>query len=75
MARPHGHDVGGEAFLHLVAHGGERVDETGHRTGRQAQQIRIWLGEGKDVFIYFNNDAFGYAVKNALTLKEYLEKE
>jgi len=33
------------------------------------------LAEGKDVFIYFNNDAFGYAVKNALTLREYLDKE
>jgi uncharacterized protein YecE (DUF72 family) len=42
---------------------------------REAKRICDWLTEGKDVFIYFNNDAFGYAVKNALTLQEYLEKE
>lgn len=42
---------------------------------RDAQKIRTWLAAGKDVYIYFNNDAFGYAVKNALTLKEYLGKE
>jgi len=39
---------------------------------RDAHQIRIWLSEAKDVYIYFNNDIFGYAVKNALTLKKFL---
>jgi uncharacterized protein YecE (DUF72 family) len=42
---------------------------------RDAQRIRTWLAQGKDVYIYFNNDAFGYAVKNAQTLKDYLAKE
>ncbi len=33
------------------------------------------LAEGLDtVYIYFNNDVSGYAVKNALTLRGYLEK-
>lgn len=39
---------------------------------RDADRIRAWLKEGKDVYIYFNNDAYGYAVKNALRLKEFL---
>ena len=28
--------------------------------------------EGRGVYIYFNNDAYGYAVKNALRLKQLL---
>ncbi|MGD0623807.1 MAG: DUF72 domain-containing protein [Thermodesulfobacteriota bacterium] len=39
---------------------------------RDAQRMRTWLSEGKD--IYYNNDAYGYAVKNGLTLKEFLDK-
>ena len=41
---------------------------------RDAQKMRAWLSEGKDVYIYYNNDAYGYAVKNGLTLKEFLDK-
>ena len=37
-----------------------------------AHRIRGWQAEGKDVWIYFNNDAYGYAVRNALRLKELL---
>jgi uncharacterized protein YecE (DUF72 family) len=35
-------------------------------TGR----IREWRDRGVDVFVYFNNDMEGHAVKDALTLKE-----
>ncbi len=38
----------------------------------QARRIDGWLGNGLDVFVYFNNDAHGYAVKNALQLQRYL---
>ncbi len=37
-----------------------------------ARRIRKYLKAGRDVFVYFNNDAFGYAPKNALRLKELL---
>lgn len=37
---------------------------------KDAERIRIWLGEGRDVYVYFNNDGGGYAVKNARTLSE-----
>lgn len=40
-----------------------------------AERIKGWLKEGRDVYIYFNNDAYGYAVKNAVRLKELVEKE
>ncbi|MEW6409484.1 MAG: DUF72 domain-containing protein [Nitrospirota bacterium] len=39
---------------------------------RAASDIKRWSKEGKDVYIYFNNDAFGYAVKNAMELKKML---
>jgi len=35
-----------------------------------AQKIKKWLKNGLDVYCYFNNDAYGFAVKNA---KELLE--
>ncbi len=38
----------------------------------EAQRIRKWLRAGHHVYVYFNNDAWGYAVQNALYLKEIL---
>lgn len=39
----------------------------------QARWIGERLAEGLDVYAYFNNDAYGYAVQNAADLKRYLE--
>ncbi len=39
-----------------------------------AEQIRAWREVGHTVYVYFNNDAFGNAVRNALTLKRFLEE-
>jgi uncharacterized protein YecE (DUF72 family) len=36
---------------------------------RWAQRARAWAGEGRDVHIYFDNDAEGAAVRNALQLR------
>ena len=38
----------------------------------EAKWIRQELKSGRHVFAYFNNDAEGYAVKNAAALKRYL---
>lgn len=35
-----------------------------------AERIRAWLARGLDVYAYFNNDAAGCAVKNAMRLQE-----
>ncbi len=40
-----------------------------------AEKIKKWLGQGKDVYAYFNNDALGYAVENAQTLKKIMFKK
>lgn len=37
-----------------------------------ARLIRRWKKAGKEVFVYFNNDARGYAVRNAMDLRKML---
>jgi uncharacterized protein YecE (DUF72 family) len=41
---------------------------------KEAQRIGDWLNQGREVFIYFNNDASGWAVKNARTLAHLLRE-
>jgi uncharacterized protein YecE (DUF72 family) len=38
-----------------------------------ADRIREWRDQGRDVFAYFNNDGGGNAVRNALTLRQFVE--
>ena len=37
-----------------------------------ADRLHEWAGGGRDVFVYFNNDGFGHAVRNALTLRAFV---
>ena len=37
-----------------------------------ADRIREWEAGGRDVFVYFNNDGDGNAVRNASTLRQFL---
>lgn len=37
-----------------------------------ASRIREWEGQGKDVYVYFNNDGEGNAVRNATMLQAFL---
>jgi uncharacterized protein YecE (DUF72 family) len=37
-----------------------------------ADRVAEWRRHGKDVWVYFNNDLGGHAVRNALTLRELL---
>ena len=36
------------------------------------ERLSSWLGEGHDVFAYFNNDDSGYAVEDARWLADRL---
>jgi uncharacterized protein YecE (DUF72 family) len=38
----------------------------------QGRRIRRWLGEGHDVYAYFNNDVGGHAPRNAADLRRYV---
>lgn len=40
-----------------------------------SKRIKVWLKEGRDVFVYFNNDEAGYAVSNAITLSKLIQKD
>ena len=39
---------------------------------RWADRITAWDGEGRDVWVYFNNDPHGHAVRNAISLRGLL---
>jgi len=35
-------------------------------------RITEWQDQGRDILVYFNNDGYGHAVRNALRLREFL---
>jgi uncharacterized protein YecE (DUF72 family) len=62
-------------FVFVRRHGPGRLYASSYTDAflrREAQRMRTWVAEGKRVYVYFNNDADGYAVKNALRLREML---
>jgi len=60
-------------WVYLRFHGKEYGGSYTHQalTGA-ARRIERHVAEGHDVYAYFNNDAAGWAVKNAQALKRYL---
>jgi len=42
---------------------------------REARKLRRYLRDGLDVYVYFNNDVKGYAIRNARTLIELLSDQ
>jgi len=62
-------------FVYLRLHGpGDRYqgDYSRNELAGWAGDISEWQKQNKDVYIYFDNDDSGYAVKNALELKEMM---
>ena len=39
---------------------------------KEARVLKQYVRDGIEVFVYFNNDAQGYAVENARTLRQLL---
>jgi uncharacterized protein YecE (DUF72 family) len=63
-------------FVYIRRHGATALYASNYsdkELKEDAKQIKKWLKSKKDVYIYFNNDAQGYAVKNALYLKKILK--
>jgi uncharacterized protein YecE (DUF72 family) len=62
-------------FTYLRFHGGKELYDSNY-SDRELKywldKIKYWLEEGKSVYAYFNNDAYGYAVKNALKFRKLL---
>jgi uncharacterized protein YecE (DUF72 family) len=65
------------SFFYLRLHGPSSLYNSSYSL-RQLKEIagiiKKHLQEKRDVFAYFNNDGGGWAVKNALELKEIIEK-
>jgi uncharacterized protein YecE (DUF72 family) len=64
--------------VYLRFHGREQLyasdyDETDLRS--YAEKIINWLSEGKEVWVFFNNDYHGFAVKNAGRLIEIVSQQ
>ena len=62
-------------FVYVRRHGSRRRyggSYTERALQRDAARIRGWLRDGRDVFVYFNNDGRAAAVRNALRLTEIL---
>ncbi len=60
-------------FIYLRLHGGETLygsNYSDQELNQWAAKIRGWEKDGKTVFVYFNNDAYGFAIKNALSLRK-----
>jgi len=58
-------------FTYIRFHGRNQMFASNYskaELAKEARQIRGYLDQGLDVYVYFNNDAKGYAVKNARTL-------
>ena len=63
-------------FVYIRRHGeggSYATRYTAAQLNKDAAKIRQYLKDQKDVFIYFNNDAFGYAPTNARELMEILK--
>ncbi len=64
-------------YIYIRRHGPEGQAYRGCYSEKQlkdlAKKIKKWLNQGKDVYVYFNNDIEGYAPQNALQLKKLIE--
>lgn len=62
-------------FLYLRFHGQDSL----YSSNYSDRELKEWANfakkfQNKDIFAFFNNDAYGYAVKNALKFRKLLEK-
>lgn len=62
-------------FTFIRMHGGQELygsKYSDRELEKLAQKIRQYQKEGLKIYVYFNNDAYGYAIENALRLREIL---
>ena len=62
-------------FIYIRMHGSKALFSSKY-TNKElkdlSQKIKKWLKKGLDVYVYFNNDAYGYAIENAKMLKKLI---
>ena len=62
-------------FFYIRMHGGKKLyssEYTKEELSFLAKKIKKYLKKGLDVYVYFNNDAYGFAPKNAKELEKML---
>jgi len=63
-------------FVYIRMHGG-KILYTSNYSEKElkywSEKIKGYLNQGLDVYVYFNNDSMGYAVKNARQVLKYLK--
>lgn len=62
-------------FVYLRFHGGQALYSSNYQALELkvwAEKCQAWLKQNLDIYAYFNNDAGGFAVENAKTLKTML---
>jgi len=60
-------------FVYIRLHGHEKLYASNYsdeQLREWAGRLLTWMDEDRDVYVYFDNDAEGYAPRNALTLRE-----
>lgn len=60
-------------FVYARRHGSSAMEFGGYSTDQiewDAGRIQAWVAEGREVFVYYNNDMEGRAVENARQLRE-----
>jgi len=63
-------------YIYLRFHGGEGLYDSDYRERdlrKWVDRVKEWQSSVKDIYAFFNNDAYGYAVKNGLRLKEMVK--
>ena len=78
MMKDHPREVTAD-WVYLRFHGPGEADYEGSYSNLAlsgvARRIRRHLKQGREAFVFFNNDQNGYAVQNARDLKRYLSKD
>jgi uncharacterized protein YecE (DUF72 family) len=67
---PHGSEI-----VYLRRHGTQELYASSYADEElkgDAKKIRTWMDQGKEIFCYFNNDAEGWAVKDAHRLIDFI---
>jgi uncharacterized protein YecE (DUF72 family) len=62
-------------LIYIRMHGGKTLygsNYTEEKLITWVKKIKKWLRQNRDVYVYFNNDARGYAPKNAQKLKKMI---
>jgi uncharacterized protein YecE (DUF72 family) len=67
-------EPGGARFVYVRRHG-ERYSGSysEEQIAADAALVREWTGQGREVYVYYNNDIGGHAFRNALALKASVE--